>query len=518
MSRRTDEIKEKGFDMKLNRDYNEEYVPHVPKEFEKIKVGLKTLSDVLADINFYKKAYPAATKENVLRAITYNDVESMRTFSDYFYKSSGIYARLCRYLAFLYRLDWMVTPVVLNDKIKEEKIIEGFYKSLMYLDNFNAKKTLGEISLKVIRNGCYYGYKVTKPDRVVLQELPIKYCRSRFSVNGKPAVEFNMKYFDDTFADSAQRARIIRVFPPEFAKGYILYKEGKLIPDFPGDTQGWYLLDVKNTVKFNLNGEDYPVLMSVIPTIIDLAEAQELDRKKMMQQLLKIIIQKMPLDKNGDLVFDIDEARALHNNAVSMLGSTIGIDVLTTFAEVDVADLAERSTVATMDELGKVERSVFNEAGISQMQFNTSGNLALEKSILNDEASMENLLLQYELFLNELLEPFNGNPKKLYYRAEMLNTTIYNYEKLSEIYRNQMQVGFSKMLPQIALGQSQSSILATAYFENDILNLNELFTPPASSATTPGKTAPTEKGKPGRKELPDDEKSEKTIQNRESMS
>jgi len=29
----------------------------------------------------------------------------------------------------------------------------------------------------------------------------------------------------------------------------------------------------------------------------------------MQQQLLKIIIQKMPIDKNGDLVFDVDEAQ-----------------------------------------------------------------------------------------------------------------------------------------------------------------------------------------------------------------
>jgi hypothetical protein len=34
--------------------------------------------------------------------------------------------------------------------------------------------------------------------------------------------------------------------------------------------------------------------------------AQDLDRKKMAQKLLKIIIQKLPLDKNGDLIFDPD--------------------------------------------------------------------------------------------------------------------------------------------------------------------------------------------------------------------
>ena len=92
----------------------------------------------------------------------------------------------------------------------------------------------------------------------------------------------------------------------------------------------------------------------------------------------------MPIDKNGDLVFDVDEAQQLHNNAVSMLSKAIGIDVLTTFADVEVADMADKRTSTTTDDLAKVERAVFNEAGVSQMQFNTDGNIALEKSILND--------------------------------------------------------------------------------------------------------------------------------------
>ena len=51
----------------------------------------------------------------------------------------------------------------------------------------------------------------------------------------------------------------------------------------------------------------------------------------------------MPMDKNGDLIFDVDEARELHNNAVRMLGRAIGIDVLTTFADVEVADMHSTS-------------------------------------------------------------------------------------------------------------------------------------------------------------------------------
>ena len=55
------------------------------------------------------------------------------------------------------------------------------------------------------------------------------------------------------------------MFPDEFSKGYILYKQGKLPPEFSGDTSGWYLLDPEQTVKFTANGEDHPAFISVIP-------------------------------------------------------------------------------------------------------------------------------------------------------------------------------------------------------------------------------------------------------------
>ena len=218
-------------------------------------------------------------------------------------------------------------------------------------------------------------------------------------------------------------------------------------------------------MKFTANGEDYPAFISVIPLILDLDEAQDLDRKKTLQRLCKILIQKMPLDKNGELIFDVDEAQQLHNNAVQMLTRAIGVDVLTTFADVSVEDLLDNQATAQSDDLVRVERQLYNEAGISQMQFNTDGNIALEKSILNDEATLYNMLLQFENFLNELIEKYNSS-KKMNYRVQLLTTTIYNYKELSKLYKEQMQIGFSKMLPQIALGQSQSSILANAYLSS----------------------------------------------------
>ena len=95
------------------------------------------------------------------------------------------------------------------------------------------------------------------------------------------------------------------------------------------------------------------------------------------------------------------------------------------------------------------------------------------------------------------------------------------------------------MLPEVALGHSQSSILSTTYFENEVMHLSELMIPPLMSSTlnmedikgNSNKTSSSNSqktgtssssssstGNAGRPEKPDDQKSEKTIQNKESMS
>jgi len=48
---------------------------------------------------------------------------------------------------------------------------------------------------------------------------------------------------------------------------------------------------------------------------------------------------------------------------------------------------------------------------------------------------MYNLLVQFESFLNLMLEQFNKSPKKCYYQAQFLTTTIYNYKDMAKLYK-----------------------------------------------------------------------------------
>lgn len=561
MRNRQEEIRSKGFDMINSRRGYEG-----PIDYGKIKVGTKTLDDAVLNLGSMPKIrHDFGNKAFILQAISERNLPLIREISNYFYNTNGIYSKVCDYFAYLYRYDWYITPEIKDESEKSfEKALIDFNNILGYLDNSHVKKVCGDIASEVVKNGAYYGYISPSRDGLVLQQLPINYCRTRFNIGDMPVIEFDMRFFDENFRDVNYRMKILRMFPKEFQKGYVLYKQGKLEPDTEYYPLGrrdthlvntntqlnwrpgyWYTLEPGSAVKFCFNNGDQPLFINAIPAILDLDAAQDLDRRKQMQKLLKIVIQKLPLDKNGDLIFDVDEARDIHNNAVEMLQHAIGVDVLTTFADVQVEDMADSNTTTTSDDLERVERTVYNSLGVSKNLFNTDSNLSLEKSILQDESTMRVLLLQFNSFFDKITQQLGSNKKKYNYRFYMLETTQYNYQNLAKMYKDQVQMGYSKMLPQIAMGHSQSSIIHTAFFENKVLKLSEIMIPPLMSSTLNAdsilgtnnqnnnsknqktseetkstafttKTVKTSDGA-GRPEKADSEKSEKTIQNKESM-
>ena len=74
-------------------DTNETYSPAV--DFSKIKVGVKTLNDAVISLGEFKRLNPRlGDKQEVLRAINTGNINRMIEISNFFYKTSAIYARL----------------------------------------------------------------------------------------------------------------------------------------------------------------------------------------------------------------------------------------------------------------------------------------------------------------------------------------------------------------------------------------------------------------------------------------
>ena len=93
--------------------------------------------------------------------------------------------------------------------------------------------------------------------------------------------------------------------------------------------------------------------------------------------------------------------------------------------------------------------------------------------------------------------------------------SIYNAERKTKSYKEMAASGYSKILPAIASGVSQSEFLSLMDYESDILNLSEKMVPTQSSNTQSNKASTGKVGAPAKDE---GELAEKTIQNRESQS
>ena len=426
-----------------------------------------------------------------------------------------------------------------------DKILKKFNVLLEHFDNSAIQLMCRKWANAVCIEGCYYGYICDDVnDKLVVQDLPVDFCRSRFLYKGMPLVEFNVQYFDKVTSDQKYREKLLGLFPEEFQVGYRKYKAGKLPAEEQGDDAGWILLDMNRSFKFNFNDEDIPPFLYAIPDIIGLDEVEDLEKEKLLQQIQKILIQKFELDQNGQIPFTMKELQQLNQNAVDMVGDAVGVSVLSTVAEVSLEDLATSSGTESQNNLEAAQNSVYNALGISANLFNTDGNLALEKSIIIDEAYIKPLLLQFEQFFNRYLE-WKFNKKDLKFRMKMLLTSIFNSSDMSSKYENLTKIGFSRFLPMVALGHTQKEVISMAKLEQQIMQLDAYMLPPFSSNTmssdtwsdikaqqqqilSGGKVTPVggqadtarsgsvtsdSDGGAGRPQLPNDKKSDKTIAN-----
>ena len=124
-----------------------------PVDYSQIRVGRTLLKDdAFLNTDYLKPKQRRMKRAQIERAIENQDIKQIRAISQYFFTTSGIYQRMCRYMAFLYTYDWFVTPVRYDASIPDGKVIEGFAKATRFLDNCELKKTFGNIALKVVKD------------------------------------------------------------------------------------------------------------------------------------------------------------------------------------------------------------------------------------------------------------------------------------------------------------------------------------------------------------------------------
>ena len=115
---------------------------------------------------------------------------------------------------------------------------------------------------------------------------------------------------------------------------------------------------------FSFFDDGRPLFLDVIPAVMDYDAAVDVNKERDLEEIRKIIVQKIPHLTDGTLLFEPDEALEMHRGAVDMMKGNKNISVLTTYADVE-AVVSKTSSEASTNALEKSLQNVYSKANAS---------------------------------------------------------------------------------------------------------------------------------------------------------
>lgn len=504
-------------------------------DFSKFKLQIQR-SPIRAPINDrsytrwgYRNGYAVAndfTLEEIQEIIRTGDLASLRELSLYYYRTNGEYRNNVDFLASLPLYATVVIPLIQEGKGSKSQIIKNFDTACEFVEKLDVPNTFCHITKEWIKTGIYNGILRDFGNEVVIQDLPLEYCRTRFKdFNNLNILEFNLQYFR-TIPDEELQQEAVNSFPEIVQQAWKDYVEHLRVDP-------WVLLpSAAGGICFTFSDDQTPLLITSIPELKKMDDAVKREEKRDENELYKLLIERMPIDNKGELVFPLEEVADIHASVAAMLQNIDTVDVLTTFGETDLESIQDVSSASQAnDRIEKYRKNAYDSLGRSSLIFNADGSSSLAYSIKKDESLMISYLNVYETWIKfHLNDKFARNGLK--FDFEILPITVFNRQDIQQSYFRSAQYGYSKMFAGVAMGIKQRDQISLMEFENDFLKMSEKMIPLQSSYTTSGniianeeKNGRTEESvtiktqgndldnKGGRPELPDEEKSEKTQAN-----
>jgi len=441
------------------------------------------------------------TLEEINQIIDSGSVEAQIILSRNYFSRGGFYQRLLMHYATLLKYTSILIPHPSFGKSLSESYIQKKYNNAVnFLDSAKLPKLFTHIAIKVLRDGNYYGVIQEVTDKSIsILDLPIFYCRSRFKdKEGNDIIEFNVTYFD-TIHDSEYRKKALAAYPKEVVSWYKKYKARKV-------KSPWCYIPSGIGICMSLI-DDRPVFLNIITAALEYDEAKDINKERDLEEIRKILVQRIPHLTDGGLLFEPDEAVEMHKGAVDMMRKNPNLSVLTTYADVD-AIVSKTANDNSLNSVDKALTNIYAESGSSSQLFGTDSNLSLSTSITNDMALMMVLARKLDNLITSIVNARYGNTN-ISFTFRILPVSYYNQKEYVETTLKLANSGYSFLLPALAMDISQRELNDLKDLENDVLDLKEKLIPLSTSYT--------ESGNVGRPTKDAQDKSAKTVANEESL-
>ena len=458
------------------------------------------------------------TIEEIESIISSGSVLAQQKLSQNYFRKDGFYKQILMYYATLLKYQGvLIVNPIFGKTLSKSNIEKRYYSALDFIEKISIPSLLTKISIEVLVNGCYYGL-IQSIDKsgIVIIDLPASHCQSKLKdLYGNDIVEFDLNYFYSIF-DKNVRAEALALYPSFISKAFKAYDKGKT-------SQNWIYIPADMGVYFSLFGDSNggcPPFLHVIKSTIDYDNAVEIEKKRDLEEIKKIIVQKIPHLTDGGLLFEPEEAEEIHKGTVGMMKGNENVSVLTTYADVD-AIVSKTSADTVSNNLEKAVSSIYYQSGTSSELFNSTGSSSTPYSIRKDVALMMCLGNKYSHFLTRIINQVWAN-SNINFTYKILNISYQNEKDFIDQSFKLASTGYSFILPSLALGLNQRDLNNIKTLENDILKLGEKLIPLSSAfnnSNISGNNNPSQEDskKAGAQEKPTEEQSEKTQKNKQSI-
>ena len=441
--------------------------------------------------------------EEIQTIINSGSLVEQQMLSRAYFDRDGLYKRIIIYYATILTYSGLLIPnPSFGKKLSTPHISKRYYAALDYVDKIGLPELLTRISIYALINGSYYGLiQNLSKEELTLIDLPATYCRSRYvDIHGNDIVEFDVTYFN-TIVDPDMRQEALNTYPKVVKDFYNRWKKGK-------EKTSWMKIPADIGVCFPFFDDGRPLFLNVIPATIQYDDAVDTERERELEEIRKIIVQKIPHMTDASLLFEPQEAEEIHKGTVGMLKGNPNISVLTTYADVD-AIVSKTSNENVSASLDRMLQNVYSKAGVSSQIFAPLGSQVLLISITNDMSLMMILGNKYSRFLTKVLNLLFSN-SNITFKYTILPISYYNRSDYITDALKLAQNGYSFLLPAVGTGMSQRELISIKELENDVLKLPEVLIPLSSSYTQSNKEVGAPEKRP-------EEKSDKTIQNENAI-
>lgn len=439
------------------------------------------------------------------------------------------YQRIIMYYATLFFNYYYVTPVDLPEKPNKKKLDKEYNETLTFLDEeINVENfTVSTLKDILVEGSVFYYYDfINMGGKVYFQmsKLPRDYCTIIGTAkNGQmPIFQLDISFVDQVIASLVSlnvditKEDVLRQYPKGIRSAYNRYKN---------DGDRWIIVTPVHGIAFtSYNG--LPPFAGIIKQIVRMVKFEEVRDNYIEDSLQKILFQKVDVDDNGDPEIDLALAAEFHENLKKITRGMDRVNALTSLADVEVLDLSDTSRENDLDFIDKFEDKMYNEAGVPKAVFNGNTAGLLDFAAMKDESFIWNIMDSISTWLSFICNAEIGARKKRTYNfvVSFLPISYRNREKMMDTYLKNAQYGYSKIIPQIAVGVKQRHFESLLYLENDLLKLDKRLVPLMSSHTLSGKAGTTTKQtenavdevEGGRPESSTEEKTDETLSREES--